>query len=135
MSYLSFAVPPLEDHLQPYRPETDLNQLGEGFEVVPVPFTVSPVGLLERLRSEIGKRATWEGVKFNETLWQEKLVSQSIITLSCAEPQLAMYPIMFPIYIAEFEHKTEARTWKYQVVMDAHDEKVSLSCRISSRSC
>jgi len=35
-----------------------------------------------------------------------------------------MYPVMFPIYIAEFEHKTEARTWKYQVVMDAHDSTV-----------
>jgi hypothetical protein len=35
-----------------------------------------------------------------------------------------MYPVMFPIYIAEFEHKTEARTWNYQVVMDAHDGTV-----------
>jgi hypothetical protein len=35
-----------------------------------------------------------------------------------------MYPVMFPIYIAEFEHKTEARTWKYQVIMDAHDSTV-----------
>lgn len=38
-----------------------------------------------------------------------------------------MYPVMFPIYIAEFEHATEARTWKYQVVMDAHDERVSFA--------
>lgn len=68
-------MPPLEDHLEPYRPETDLKQLGEGFDVVPVPFTVSPVGLLERIRSEIGRRTTWQGIRLNETQWKEKLVS------------------------------------------------------------
>jgi hypothetical protein len=61
--------------LEPYRPESDLQQLGDGFEVVPVPFTVSPVGLIERLRSEIGRRTVIEGVKFDETKWKEKLVS------------------------------------------------------------
>lgn len=39
--------------------------------------------------------------------------------------QLAMYPVMFPIYIAEFEHKTEERTHRYQVIVDAHDSQVS----------
>jgi hypothetical protein len=46
------------------------------------------------------------------------------LTLAMLIIQLAMYPVMFPIYIAEFEHKTEARTWKYQVIMDAHDSTV-----------
>lgn len=74
LSYLSFAVPPLEDHLEPYRPDTDLKQLGEGFEVVPVPFTVSPIGLLDRVRSEVGSRQTYQGIKFDERQWKEKLV-------------------------------------------------------------
>jgi hypothetical protein len=51
-----------------------LKQLGEGFEVVPVPFTVSPIGLLHRIKSEIGRRTTWQGIKFNESQWKEKLV-------------------------------------------------------------
>jgi hypothetical protein len=68
-------VPPLEDQLAPYNPETDLGQLGEGFEVVPVPFTVTPLGLLEKLKSEMGRRTTWEGVKFDLSTWNEKLVS------------------------------------------------------------
>jgi hypothetical protein len=36
-----------------------------------------------------------------------------------------MYPVMFPIYIADFEHKTEEGTRSYQIVMDAHEAKVS----------
>jgi hypothetical protein len=99
-----------------------LKQLGEGFDIVPVPFTVSPIGLIDRIRSEIGRRTTWQGIKFNETQWKEKLVrSLQSLTSAMLMRQLAMYPVMFPIYIAEFEHKTEARTWSYQVIMDAHD--------------
>lgn len=74
LSYLSFSVPPLPDDLQSYQPDTDLIQLGEGFEVVPVPFTVSPLGLLDRLREEVGRRTTWNGVRFDESKWTEQLV-------------------------------------------------------------
>lgn len=85
LSYLSFSVPPLADDLQPYNPDRDLQQLGEGFEVVPVPFTVTPLGILERLRTEIGKRTTWHGVRFDESKWAEQLVSDMLGKLGVGE--------------------------------------------------
>lgn len=78
LSYLSFSVPPLPEELKPYNPDKDLTQLGEGFEVVPVPFTVSPLGLVDRIRSEIGKRTTWNGIRFDQSKWTEQLVCSFI---------------------------------------------------------
>ena len=120
----------MPDDLQPYNPDRDLIQLGEGFEVVPVPFTASPLGLLGRLREEVGRRTAWRGIKFDESKWTEQLVCAHLAVPIRADraltvTQLAMYPVMFPIYIAEFEHKTEERTHRYQVVVDAHDSQVS----------
>lgn len=116
LSYLSFAVPPLPDELPAYDPQDDLKQLGDGFDVVPVPFTVSPFGLMSKLRKTIG-RMTWEGLKIDESKWKETM--------------LAAYPIMFPIYLAEFEHtsKDEGKR-SYTVVMDAHDAAAG-KCRLS----
>ena len=36
-----------------------------------------------------------------------------------------MYPLMFPIYVAEFEHTSGDDIRRFNVVMDAHDEDVS----------
>lgn len=40
--------------------------------------------------------------------------------------QVAAYPLLFPIYIGEFEVNIEGKdTRTYQIIMDAHDENVS----------
>ncbi|WVO12489.1 hypothetical protein L204_100089 [Cryptococcus depauperatus] len=118
LSYLSFAVPPLPDNLPAYNPSKDLRQLeNDGLEVVPVPFTVSPLGLLRRIRKSIGKRSEWENLIANESKFKETLV--------------ACYPIMFPVYIAEFEYEQgEGERRLITVVMDAHDENIK-NCRVS----
>lgn len=36
-----------------------------------------------------------------------------------------MYPLMFPIYVAEFEHTQNGKDRRYTMIMDAHDETVS----------
>ncbi|WWD19509.1 hypothetical protein CI109_103970 [Kwoniella shandongensis] len=117
LSYLSFAVPPLPDDLPTYDPASDLTQLGDGYEVVPVPFTVSPLGLAKKIRDMIGGRKNWENVVLDQSKFQEKL--------------LACYPIMFPIYIAEFEHDMgDEGKRSFNVIMDAHDENIK-NCRVS----
>ncbi|WVR07790.1 hypothetical protein IAU60_004833 [Kwoniella sp. DSM 27419] len=117
LSYLSFAVPPLPDDLPKYDLKEDLTQLGDGYDVVPVPFTVSPLGLAKKLRKMIGSSARWENVIVDEKDWEETL--------------LAAYPIMFPIYVAEFEHDLgEEGKRRFNVVMDAHDENPK-NCRVS----
>ncbi|KAL1409969.1 hypothetical protein Q8F55_003968 [Vanrija albida] len=117
LSYLSYAVPQLEDELPTYDPSRDLNQLGEGYEIVPVPFTVSPFGMLDKIRREIGRNRTFHGFRIDESKWKEQL--------------LAAYPILFPIYIAEFEVNIEGQDKRtYQVILDAHDES-SAKCRVS----
>ena len=65
-------MPPLPDDLPAYDPQEHLKQLGEGFDVVPVPFTVSPIGLMKKLRKTIG-RMTWEGLKIDEGKWKETM--------------------------------------------------------------
>ncbi|KAK8853095.1 hypothetical protein IAR55_003796 [Kwoniella newhampshirensis] len=117
LSYLSFAVPPLPDDLPTYDPSSDLTQLGEGFDVVPVPFTVSPLGLAKRIRNMVGGRKNWENVTLDQTKFEDKL--------------LACYPIMFPIYIAEFEHDMgDEGKRSFNVIMDAHDDNIK-NCRVS----
>ncbi|WWC71888.1 uncharacterized protein I206_105847 [Kwoniella pini CBS 10737] len=117
LSYLSFAVPPLPDDLPQYNLAEDLTQLGDGFEVVPVPFTVSPLGLAKKIRKTIGSNKRWENISIDESKWEETL--------------LAAYPIMFPIYIAEFEHDLgDDGKRTYNVIMDAHDDNPQ-NCRVS----
>ncbi|WVW86024.1 hypothetical protein I302_108062 [Kwoniella bestiolae CBS 10118] len=117
LSYLSFAVPPLPDDLPQYNLAEDLTQLGDGFDVVPVPFTVSPLGLAKKLRKTIGTRQKWENVTIDESKWEEIM--------------LAAYPIMFPIYIAEFEHDLgDDGVRSFNVIMDAHDDNPQ-NCRVS----
>ncbi|EIW71792.1 hypothetical protein TREMEDRAFT_67961 [Tremella mesenterica DSM 1558] len=115
LSYLSFAIPPLPAELSEYNPEEDLKQLGEGNEVVEVPFTVSPLGLLKRLRQVVG-RTTWEGFRIDQSKWKDTL--------------FAAYPIMFPLFIGQFEHKWKDDVRTYSVIMDAHDPNPK-SCRTS----
>ncbi|KAK4689355.1 hypothetical protein P7C73_g748, partial [Tremellales sp. Uapishka_1] len=74
LSYISYAIPPLVDELDTYDPQRDLTQLGEGFEVVPVPFTASPLGVIGKLRKMIGRRSDWEGLKIDESKWKETMV-------------------------------------------------------------
>ncbi|WRT70351.1 uncharacterized protein IL334_007349 [Kwoniella shivajii] len=117
LSYLSFAVPPLPDDLPQYNLSEDLTQLGDGFEVVPVPFTVSPLGLAKKVRKSIGKHKKWENVVIDESKWEDTM--------------LAAYPIMFPIYIAEFEHDMgDDGVRSFNVIMDAHDGNPK-NCRVS----
>jgi hypothetical protein len=143
LSYLSFAVPPLPDDLPRYNPAKDLRQLGEGYDVVAVPFTVSPMSLVKRIRGIMGRRTSWEGIRLDETEWKEDMVGHPALLFPShvgvnrwrwcpvrtgrgAKPrQLACYPIMFPIYIAQFEHKAEDKTRSFTVVVDAHDENAS----------
>ena len=74
LSYHSLAVPPLGDDLPVYRPERDLTQLGEGFEIVPVPFSATPFGLLDLIKKELGKRVEWEGLTILPEEWKETMV-------------------------------------------------------------
>lgn len=68
---------------------------------------------------------TWEGLKIDEGKWKETMVCPRASSGPWLMEQLAAYPIMFPIYLAEFEHtsKDEGRR-SYTVVMDAHDPSV-----------
>ncbi|WVR00360.1 hypothetical protein IAU59_007503 [Kwoniella sp. CBS 9459] len=117
LSYLSFAIPPLPDDLPSYNLAEDLTQLGDGYDVVPVPFTVSPLGLEKKIRRTIGSGTRWEGVIIDEKRFEEIM--------------LAAYPIMFPIYIAEFEHDLgDEGKRSFNVIMDAHDEDPA-NCRVS----
>ncbi|OCF32211.1 hypothetical protein I316_06125 [Kwoniella heveanensis BCC8398] len=117
LSYLSFAILPLPDDLPSYNLAEDLTQLGDGYEIVPVPFTVSPLGLEKKIRRTIGSNTRWEGVIIDEKRFEEIM--------------LAAYPIMFPIYIAEFEHDLgDEGTRSFNVIMDAHDEDPA-NCRVS----
>ncbi|WVQ73017.1 hypothetical protein IAR50_002580 [Cryptococcus sp. DSM 104548] len=118
LSYLSFAVPPLQSDLPEYDPSNDLEQLRDyGLDIVPIPFTVSPLGLINHVRRLIGGSKRWEHWKIDEKNIEEKMV--------------ACYPIMFPIYIAEFEYdQGEDGKRRFNVFMDAHDENVK-TCRVS----
>ncbi|ODO10257.1 hypothetical protein I350_02486 [Cryptococcus amylolentus CBS 6273] len=117
LSYLSFAVPPLYSDLPEYNPSKDHDQLKDyGLDIVPIPFTVSPLGLVNHIRRLIDKK-TWDHWKIDEKKIEEKM--------------LACYPIMFPIYIAEFEYdQGEDGKRRFNVFMDAHDESVK-TCRVS----
>ena len=57
-----------------YDPSRDLKQLGDDFEIVPVPFTTSPLTVLRRLRKIIGHQEDWEGISFDATKWKETMV-------------------------------------------------------------
>lgn len=117
MSYLSFAVPPLPDDLRPYDPSRDLKQI-DGHEIAEVPFTVNPLALVDTIRRRVGRRCEIPGgFKIDESKWQEKLV--------------AAYPIMFPIYIAEYEyHAADDDIRRFPVILDAHEQDVSPSRRM-----
>ncbi|WOO79255.1 uncharacterized protein LOC62_02G002783 [Vanrija pseudolonga] len=117
LSYLSYAVPPLPDELPTYDPSRDLKQLGDGYDIVPVPFTVSPLGMLDKIRREIGRKRVFNGIRVDESKWKEQL--------------FAAYPLLFPMYIAEFEVNIEGKDKRtYQIIMDAHDENPG-KCRVS----
>ncbi|KAL7418333.1 hypothetical protein Q5752_006791 [Cryptotrichosporon argae] len=119
LSYLSFAVPPLPDDLATYDPATDLAQLGAEYPIVEVPFTVDALKFADKVRATIGRGREVEGVRFELDGWRDTL--------------LAAYPLMFPVYIAEFEssaHVLGEDDRGFTVVMDAHDE-VSTRCRVS----
>lgn len=113
MSYLSYAVPPLEHDLRPYEPSRDLHQL-DGETIVEVPFTVNPLSMVGEIRKQIGRRTEiLGGFKIDESKWKETLV--------------AAYPVMFPIYIAEYEATlSEDNVRRFPVIMDAHGKTVSL---------
>lgn len=87
LSYLSFAVPPLPDDLPTYNPSKHLRQLeDDGLEIVPVPFTVSPLGLGKLIRSRIGQLTRWENLKIDESKFKETMVCipfSSHILVSC----------------------------------------------------
>lgn len=75
LSYLSFAVPPLPDDLPTYNPSKHLRQLeDDGLDIVPVPFTVSPLGLSKLIRSRIGQSTRWENLKIDESKFKETMV-------------------------------------------------------------
>ena len=76
LSYLSFAVPPLPSDLPAYDPATHLSQLGSGYDIVPVPFTVSPFQLMEKAQGALGRGANWGGVKIDASKWRAPLVSR-----------------------------------------------------------
>ena len=57
-----------------YDPSKDLEQLGEGFEIVPVPFTASPLGLLEKMEQAVGSYPKFEGLAFDKPTWKPTLV-------------------------------------------------------------
>ncbi|ORY26691.1 hypothetical protein BCR39DRAFT_599686 [Naematelia encephala] len=117
LSYLSFAVPPLEDELPVYDPVKDLKQLGNGYDVVPIPFTVTPFDLVKKIRQDMGVLTIWEALTVHEDRWTEKM--------------LACYPVMFPIYIADFTFEnSQDDSRRFQIVLDAHDSNIK-NCRVS----
>ncbi|ADV24177.1 hypothetical protein I315_06137 [Cryptococcus gattii Ru294] len=118
LSYLSFAVPPLPDDLPTYNPSKHLRQLeDDGLDIVPVPFTVSPLGLSKLIRSRIGQSTRWENLKIDESKFKETMV--------------ACYPLLLPIYLAEFEYdQGEDGKRQFTIVMDAHDDNPK-NCRVS----
>jgi len=74
LSYISYATQPIPDDLLVFEPGKELSQLGEGYEVIPIPFTVSPLGLLKKVRSIVGSRRDWRGLLLDEPKWQEVMV-------------------------------------------------------------
>jgi hypothetical protein len=68
-------VPPLEGNLQVYNPGKDLTQLGEGFDIVAVPFTVSPISLLDKVKSMITPKTEWQGLTLEALKWKDTMVS------------------------------------------------------------
>lgn len=75
LSYLSFANQDFDSELLPYNPSEDLDQLGEGWEVVPIPFTASPFGLIEQAKSNFGERAELGDRVFDVKTWNPSFVS------------------------------------------------------------
>lgn len=114
LSYMSYAVPPLPDNLETYNPSRDLRQLN-GEEIVEIPFTVDPIAMVDKIRNSIGNNCALPGgVKVNQSKWSEKM--------------LAAYPVMFPIYIAEYEYTSlDNEVRRFPLLLDAHDEVVSLT--------
>lgn len=79
LSYLSYATQRIPDGLSAYDPSTDHSQLGEGYDVVPIPFTVSPLGLIKKIRSIVGTRREWHGLTLEEEKWKEVMVGDAVI--------------------------------------------------------
>lgn len=95
LSYLSYGTQVIPDDLAPYDPSTDLIQLGEGFDVVPIPFTVSPLGLLKKIRSIVGKRREWEGLILEPDKWKDVMVRLlSQMQLSSVEVPYRLHAIL-----------------------------------------
>lgn len=110
---LSYAVGTLPSSLPTYDPTIHLKQLGDLETINPVPFTVQPWTLLESLREKLGDDVRWddvEGVVDAKKDWREVM--------------LAAYPIMAPIYIAEYSYKSEDKPTprRITVVMDGSQE-------------
>lgn len=85
LSYISYAIPPLQTPLPTYNPAKDLRQLGEGFDIVPVPFEISPVDVVDRIRKEIGRRTEWEGWRIDERDWKEEDMLVSTRMTKCMD--------------------------------------------------
>jgi len=76
LSYHSFGVPPiLEDELPMYDPSKDLSQLGDGFDIIPVPFSVSPLSVLEKVRAFATPKAKWDGLTLEASKWKDVMVN------------------------------------------------------------
>ena len=74
LSYLSFANAPLEDELPTFNEES-LNQLGPGMEIAAVPFTISPLAVVDHLRNQLPARPASGQVVFDKDTWKEFFVS------------------------------------------------------------
>ena len=59
----------------------DLQQLGEGYDIVQVPFTVSPFGMMEKIRRAVGRKGRFEDLTIDESLWKEVMVGSPLIEL------------------------------------------------------
>lgn len=78
LSYLSFGVHSIPDDIPLYDPK-DLSQLGKGYEIAAVPFTVSPFAVTEKIRRMIGKKGKADTItSVDESSWKEVMVSLRI---------------------------------------------------------
>jgi hypothetical protein len=69
----------IENEIPVFDPERDLTQLGDGVEIVAVPFTVSPLGLFDMIRTKLGKGIQqYNSVAFDMSTWSEDIVRMAI---------------------------------------------------------
>lgn len=102
-----------KNELKEYNPREDLNQFGSGYEIIEVPFNVSPFGVLDSARRKVGHNCHVNDMRIDERDWKTNLA--------------AAYPVMVPIYVAEFEFtpdSSDESSYSYRVVMHAGEEQV-----------